>query len=89
LAGGETATAHDKPPVPATMSWIWLNAPFGVVAVAFTVGLPLWATLKVHEDAQHVVTKQDAPRSVLDARAVDAAHAEALTTHRRIYQEAA
>jgi hypothetical protein len=28
------------------MSWIWLNMPFALVIVAFTVGLPLWVIIK-------------------------------------------
>lgn len=28
------------------MSWIWLNMPFAVLMIAFTVGLPLWVIVK-------------------------------------------
>jgi hypothetical protein len=43
------------------MSWIWMNIPLSVLAVAFTVGLPTWVLLKypdaepssAHTEAQH------------------------------------
>ncbi len=41
------------------MSWIWVNLFFGLIAVAFTVGLPLWVMLKYPEgDAPEVVARR-------------------------------
>jgi hypothetical protein len=40
------------------MSWIWMNLFFGLIAIAFTVGLPLWVMLKYSED---VVPEAEAP----------------------------
>jgi len=32
-----------------TMNWILLNIPLGILMVAFTLGLPLWVTLRFVE----------------------------------------
>jgi hypothetical protein len=69
-AGGETATVQEEPPAPVVMSWIWLNAPFGVFAVVVAVGLPLWAILKFPEEGAEVVGKQEASRSHQEATPV-------------------
>lgn len=44
------------------MSWIWLNIPLCVLAVVFTVGLPLWVMLKYPDDADTSVAQTAAPR---------------------------
>jgi hypothetical protein len=47
-------------PGAGSMSWIWLNIPFAVVIVAFTVGLPLWVIVK-HPEGEALV---DSPAQV-------------------------
>lgn len=44
------------------MNWILLNIPLGVAVVAFTVGLPLWVTLK-HPEGDHDTALTAAPRT--------------------------
>ena len=44
------------------MSWIWLNMPLGFVAVAVTVGLPLWTIVKFPEVADADPRAREGPR---------------------------
>ena len=50
-----------------------MNIPLGVVAVAFTVGLPLWTILKVPEDGAAYVRAVEESRPAMepDRRRVD------------------
>jgi hypothetical protein len=53
------------------MSWIWMNVPLCVLAVAFTVGLPAWLIWK-HPDegdtrAAHTAAKQSRERTAAAA----------------------
>ena len=41
--------AHNRTRASMTMNWILLNIPLGILMVAFTLGLPLWITLKFVE----------------------------------------